>query len=75
MKPVSAARYAFGYKRTLDHLRAWQLVLPRAVREVVVSLSLRGKRHSGTRYGVVWLLIHVIVICDKGLDQFVTNHY
>lgn len=49
MKPLSIARYAFGYKRTLDHLQAWRCALPHAVKEVRVLLSIHGKQHTGTR--------------------------
>ena len=49
MKPLSVARYAFGYKRTLDHLKAWRCALPPEAREAQVHLSIRGKDHTGTR--------------------------
>lgn len=46
----SVVRQAVGYVRTLDHLRAWQLLLPREVTEVVVAVSTSGgKQHEGTK--------------------------
>ncbi|KAL5518144.1 hypothetical protein EMCRGX_G003829 [Ephydatia muelleri] len=49
MKPLCVCSYAAGYKRTLDHLRAWQLKLPQSVKSVAVTLSSRPTRHGGTR--------------------------
>ena len=46
MKPLCIFRYAFGYSRTLDHLRAWQFVLPKSVKEMVVSLTMDGIRRE-----------------------------
>ena len=48
-RPFSITRYAVGYVRTLDHLKAWQLVLPTSVRRIIVSLGLSGEEHEGTR--------------------------
>lgn len=50
MKPLHLARLAFGYRRTLDHLRAWQLLLPGWVKEGVLSMGLLGSSHGTRRF-------------------------
>ena len=60
LRPVCINKYAFGFRRTMEHLRAWPVVLPECVKKVEVSLSRRKERdslspHHGTRY----VLVHV----------------
>ena len=47
---IASAKYATGYDRTIEHLKAWKLMLPEAVQEVAISLAQSGVgQHLGTR--------------------------
>ena len=55
LRSVCVNRYAFGFKRTMDHLHSWPIVLPESVKRAEVSLSKRNETdplspHHGTRY-------------------------
>ena len=47
---ITSAKYATGYDRSIEHLKAWKVVLPGGVAETTVSLSESGgPRHLGTK--------------------------
>ena len=47
---ITSAKYATGYDRSIEHLKAWRLVLPEAVAETAISLAESGgPQHLGTR--------------------------
>ena len=60
-RPLSLSKYAFGYRRTMDHLRAWPMLFPKAVKKAEVSVSMEEEPdphspHQGTRYMLNLLL-------------------
>ena len=59
LRPVCINRYAFGFKRTMDHLRTWPVVLPESVRRAEVSLSRRQERDPLSPHHGSWSVVHV----------------
>ena len=39
---IASVKYASGYERTIEHLKAWKFALPEAVKEAEVSLPQSG---------------------------------
>ena len=50
MRSLALSKYAVGFRRTLDHLRAWPIQLPPQLKETVISFHTNEKGHSGLRY-------------------------
>jgi hypothetical protein len=42
-------RYAFGFRRTVDHLKAWSVKLPPAVKRTKITFHTNSRGHSGIR--------------------------
>lgn len=47
---ITSAKYATGYDRTIEHLKAWKLILPETVEETEISLAEpEESQHLGTK--------------------------
>ena len=47
---ITSAKYATGYDRTIDHLKAWKLILPETVKEAAISIpESEEPQHLGTK--------------------------
>ena len=47
---ITSAKYATGYDRTIEHLKAWKFTLPETVQEVAISLAeSEESQHLGTK--------------------------
>lgn len=41
--------FRFEYTRTLDHLKAWKLILPPHIKEATISFNPEDKGHVGMK--------------------------
>jgi len=46
---ITSVKYATGYDRSIEHLKAWKVVLPETVTEAAISLAESGEQHLGTK--------------------------
>lgn len=46
---VKGVAFRFEYTRTLDHLKAWKLILPPHIKEATISFNPEDKGHVGMK--------------------------